>query len=446
MKTIKLILLTILLLVSINSFSQPQRIGTSNTYWELLVNDGDTTLKITGSGDMPDFFTHIDLPWNGISLTFKFLEIGDSITKIGDNTFFGCSGLTGTLTLPKSLRFIGRRAFYACSGLSGQLIFPDNLTTIESFAFNKCNGLTTLHLPDSLTFIGNYAFGECSGLTSVSFSDDLETIGEYAFWRCSGLTSLSLSAGLVFLEAGAFFECSGLTTVSLPAGLASIAGKVFKSCSELTEIINLNPTPVSIDPTVFEGVNKSICVLKVLSASLNFYQQAPVWKDFLIKGIFSVIALSNDTLQGIVNDNISNQVYYIAGDTVTLEATPNADYQFENWTSNGVIISTDNPFSFTVIQDTVITANFNDGVSIHEINNQSDLDKILIYPNPVKERIYIQSFSQVEQITIYSISGKILKKINGRQASLPVSDLVSGMYLIKVKMENEETVWKIIKE
>jgi hypothetical protein len=64
----------------------------------------------------------------------------------------------------------------------------------------------------------------------------------------------------------------------------------------------------------------------------------------------------------------------------------------------------------------------------------------------VKDRIYIQSFLQIEQISIYSANGKILKKIHNNKESFSVDDLASGIYFVKVKTENGEMVRKIIKE
>ena len=44
--------------------------------------------------------------------------------------------------------------------------------------------------------------------------------------------------------------------------------------------------------------------------------------------------------------------------TATLTATPNKGYQFKNWTKNGVEVSTENPYSFTVTEDVELVANF----------------------------------------------------------------------------------------
>jgi len=49
---------------------------------------------------------------------------------------------------------------------------------------------------------------------------------------------------------------------------------------------------------------------------------------------------------------------YDCGETATVTATPSDCYSFVNWTSGGVVISADNPYSFTVTKDSALVANF----------------------------------------------------------------------------------------
>ena len=60
--------------------------------------------------------------------------------------------------------------------------------------------------------------------------------------------------------------------------------------------------------------------------------------------------------------------------TATLTATPNKGYQFKNWTKNGVEVSTENPYSFTVTEDVELVANF-DGPFNELILNTNDETK-----------------------------------------------------------------------
>ena len=59
-----------------------------------------------------------------------------SVTSIGNNAFWGCSGLT-SVTIPNSVTSIGDKAFYYCRGLTSVTI-PNSVTIIRDYAFEVC--------------------------------------------------------------------------------------------------------------------------------------------------------------------------------------------------------------------------------------------------------------------------------------------------------------------
>ena len=84
------------------------------------------------------------------------------------------------------------------------------------------------------------------------------------------------------------------------------------------------------------------------------------------------------------------------------------------------------------------------GEGIEEITSSYQL-----YPNPAKDKLYITTndYEYVEEISIYNLSGVLIyKETDFNNKSVDVSNMVSGVYFIKIKTENEAFIQKFIKE
>ena len=115
-----------------------------------------------------------------------------SVTAIGNYAFFGCSGLTGSLTFPNTITTIGVNAFTSCSGFTGSLTLTNHVTGIGANAFDGCNFTGSLVIPNSMTSIGYYAFNGCGGFTSLIIPASVSAINDMAFAYCTGLTSMTV--------------------------------------------------------------------------------------------------------------------------------------------------------------------------------------------------------------------------------------------------------------
>ena len=80
---------------------------------------------------------------------------------------------------------------------------------------------------------------------------------------------------------------------------------------------------------------------------------------------YTVTLLANPLLGGAVTQ--SGTGTYNTGSNVTVTATPNAGYTFTNWTENGIAVSTNANYQFTIIQNRTLIANFTAAVSQYTV-------------------------------------------------------------------------------
>ncbi|WP_455157317.1 leucine-rich repeat domain-containing protein [Treponema socranskii] len=176
------------------------------------------------------------------------------LTEIGYGAFLSCTDLMGSLDLSacSQLTKIGDEAFSGCSSFTGELKLPANITEIAYGAFEDCwrfTGSLDLSACTKLTKIESLAFSGCKGFTgALKLSANITEIDYSAFSYCSGFTeSLDLSActKLTKIEGGAFRNCSGFTgELKLPVSLTGIGSDAFSGCTQAEVKLSQNITKI----------------------------------------------------------------------------------------------------------------------------------------------------------------------------------------------------------
>ncbi len=169
------------------------------------------TLKISGSGKMPDFKSAADTPWSAYGSYVTRLELGAGVRSVGDYAFAGLTSLASADCASSVLDSLGTGAFSGCVKLEALSGF-DSVKIILSECFSGCKAMTASPIPAGCTSIGALAF---SG---------------------TRIENLTVPAGVGYLGAGAFKNCLDLETVTLPTHLAKVSSELFAGCTALKNV------------------------------------------------------------------------------------------------------------------------------------------------------------------------------------------------------------------
>ena len=257
----------------------------------ILYNKDKTELLIcpqgiSGDVTIPDSVTKISNSAFAGCTKITGVTIPEDVTTIGDAAFEGCTGLT-TVTLPAALTSLGDGVFDGCSGLTSLNVadgntefsaqdgvlynsdkttlllypaekqdttfsIPASVTAIEDNAFSNNSHLQTVSA-GALTSVGDGAFLNCTSLTDFT-AQSLDEVGAQAFSGCSNLETFTLTEAtyLKTIEQSAFSGCGRLTAAPL-AGATSIGDSAFQNCTALTSLSFCKTDNVSIGGSAFSG-------------------------------------------------------------------------------------------------------------------------------------------------------------------------------------------------
>ena len=338
---------------------------------------------------------------------FTLLTLGDAVESISYEAFYNCYNLTGSLTIPESVTSISNYVFRFCSftslnynaincSVGGDWIYGTSMTTLNigenvqvipaNFLYGRTSFIGELDIPESVTSIGENAFRGCTGFTgSLNIGASVTSIGNNAFNGCSGFDgSLTLGNAVTTIGANAFDGCTGLTgSLVIPNAVNSIGANAFSGCTGFSGSLTLGNSVTQIGNTAFFGACQgftSFIVLPVVPptlgnnvfvsadygmpvavpcGSLEAYQEAQGWSVFTnLQETDPCLWAISATATPNVGGTVSGDGLYYEGQTCTLTATPLGDFEFSRWTEDGVEVSTDATYTFTVEGNRTLVANF----------------------------------------------------------------------------------------
>ncbi len=133
---------------------------------------------------------------------------------------------------------------------------------------------------------------------------------------------------------------------------------------------------------------------------------------------------------------------YVYGQTATLTAHPNANYEFLEWTENGAFVSNQTSFSFVVTQNRFFNAYFTDYDGMEEKETA-----VSVFPNPTNGLVRIEGLQKGGELRVMNESGNIvlIKTYEGSDAIIDLGFAPDGCYILFVFDGEKKQARRIVK-
>jgi hypothetical protein len=383
---------------------------------------------------------------SNMTIVANFVPNSFAVSVSANNALYG--GVSGSNSYPyptqATLTATPQYGYRFVNWTSNSIV----LSTTNSFTFTvtRDTNIVANFVPDTFTVTANNTlYGNVSGSADYPYLEQasLTATPQYGYvfvnWTSNGivLSTANPFTFMVTMDTNIIANfVSDTVTVTVTANNELYGNVSGGDAYSYTAQASLTATPTY--GYVFANWTSNGIVLSTINPFMfTVTMDTNIVANF-VPDTFTVSVSANYVLYG----SVSGEAKYAYTMQATVTATANTGYTFENWTSKGVVLSTDNPFTFTVTSDTTIVANFKSTIGISETTT---LSSIVLYPNPVEDIVHIQSSAAIEQATIYDLSGRIVCQVQMTN-DISVQDLARGVYVIKIETKKGIEVRKIVKE
>ena len=318
--------------------------STQGTVTYTMLTNKEKTKIIAAPGAKPTQFSASGTTY------LTSITIPSSVTSIDILAFAVCSSLSSIVVESENSKYDSRENCNAIIETSTNTliqgckntIIPNSVTSIGFNSFYGCSGLTSLTIPNCVTTIGGCAF-EFSGLTSISIGSGVNKIGNYAFSYCSELTDVYCYAEKVpSTDADVFNETPiGNITLHVPESLINDYMAI-KPWRHFKDIVKIDMPEYTLTYIVDEEVYKTFqfevgetitpepAPIKegyTFSGWSEIPETMPA-KDVTVTGMFSI---NSYKLTYMIDDKVYKETTYEYGATITAEPQPEGDYATFEW-------------------------------------------------------------------------------------------------------------------
>ena len=142
--------------------------------------------------------------------------------------------------------------------------------------------------------------------------------------------------------------------------------------------------------------------------------------------------------------SVSGDGTYNYGDEVTLTLERNEDWAFVNWTEDGEVVFEEMTYTFIATENRNLVAHFIYTEGIGEL----DGSQILVYPNPVNDKLTVEAQEALGTVEVYNLMGAQMfsQKDCGNKVEINTGDLPSGIYFIRLTNNKVSETRRFVKE
>ena len=222
------------------------------------------------------------------------------------------------------------------------------------------------------------AFSHCYSLSGrIVIPDKVAELPMYAFSSCTSITQFVLGESIQYIPERAF-EDTNIDSLTLRATV-----------------------PPELDRRGLWHLSEDISIV-VPCGTLEAYQNAEGWSDFSNIQEANPYSFSVSSEDEAIGEAWVSKEATCEDMSVEAVAIPSEGCAFLYWEAEGEQVSSENPYSFILEQDTRLVAHFS-GTGVAERESVC-----VIYPNPAHDQLHLQYSPDVQprHIELYDLQGR----------------------------------------